>query len=129
MLRFVLLTVGFVLLAAAPSLAKDAPGKKAKVRRETIVGEVVDTTCYITKGAHGAEHRACAASCLKGGAPVGMVAEDGTLVLVFAGEGDEGKAAYEAIKQRPAEVVRAKGTVHRRNGVTALGIDSLELLD
>jgi hypothetical protein len=129
MLRFVLLTLVCVVLAATPTLAKDAPGKKPKVRRETVVGEVVDATCYITKGAHGAEHRACAASCLKGGAPVGVVAEDGTLVLVFAGAGDEGKAAYEAIKQRPAEVVRAKGTVHRRNGVTALAIDALELLD
>jgi hypothetical protein len=126
MLRMIVLVVAFALLTTVPSLAREAPSKKPKVRRETIVGEVVDTTCYITKGAHGPEHKECAAACIKGGAPIGIVAEDGTLVLVFAGAGDEGKAAYAAMKKLPAETVRAKGTVHRRNGVTALAVDAVE---
>jgi len=43
----------------------------------TIVGEVIDTSCYAISGAKGDAHRQCGQNCIKKGAPAGLL-ENGT---------------------------------------------------
>ena len=47
-------------------------------------GEVVDLACYVAQGAKGADHAGCAKTCVKNGQPMGLLTDDGTLVLLAA---------------------------------------------
>ncbi len=58
-------------------------------------GEVMDLACYTAKGAKGADHAGCAKSCVKNGQPMGLLTDDGTLVLLAADHKDG--APYEAL--------------------------------
>lgn len=51
---------------------------------ESIVGEVVDSACFLRNEAHGSEHQECAARCLKNGNPAGILTEDGKLYTLAA---------------------------------------------
>src|SRR5262249_57501224 len=54
----------------------DASGSKE------ITGEVVDMMCYVDHNAMGDKHSGCAAKCIKGGGPVGIVSH-GKPYLIF----------------------------------------------
>ena len=45
-----------------------------RVEPKTVTGEILDMKCYMTSGAHGEGHKDCAAMCIKGGAPMGILA-------------------------------------------------------
>ena len=49
----------------------------------TITGEVVDVSCYTQLGKRGEAHKACGASCVLAGAPVGIVTADNTLYILM----------------------------------------------
>ena len=66
-----------VCLTNTQSLAQ-----KADAKAGTWVGEVVDLNCYVTRGAKGLDHAGCAKSCVKNGQPMGLLTDDGTLVLL-----------------------------------------------
>jgi len=57
-------------------------------------GEVVEMGCYKKNNATGPGHAACARKCLTGGAQMGLLLEDGTIVKLVAGE-DE--APYKSL--------------------------------
>ena len=54
----------------------------------TVRGEILDMACYIAHGAKGDDHAGCAKRCVKGGQPMGLLAEDGTVYLLYAGHKD-----------------------------------------
>ena len=53
---------------------------------ETVTGEVVDVSCYLQLGKRGEAHVACGTKCLQNGQPIGLLADDGDLVILFAEE-------------------------------------------
>ena len=81
----------------------------------TWEGEVVDLSCYVASGAKGAGHAECAKSCVKSGQPMGLLTDDGTLVLLAKDSGDD--APYEALKDLAGEKAEVKGTLSERNGM------------
>lgn len=74
--------------------------------------------CYMSSGAHGGDHKECAAMCIKGGAPMGLLSEDGKVYLLI--EGKNASAAFEEAKKHAGETVTITGTVSEKNGVQAL---------
>ena len=90
----------------------------AKVETKTVTGEILDMKCYMTSGAHGETHKDCAAMCIKGGAPMGILAEDGKVYLLIEGKNDSG--AFEEAKKHAGETVTVTGTLSEKNGVQAL---------
>lgn len=83
--------------------------------RMTLEGEIVDTKCFfgVMQPGSGKVHRACAARCIAGGIPPGLLVRESdgrlrTILLVSRGD----------IKSRVAERVRLDGTLVR----TAAGI-------
>src|SRR5205823_3689002 len=46
---------------------KPLPGKVV-----TVVGEIVDYSCYLSLGKHGTKHRDCGQKCLRNGQPIGL---------------------------------------------------------
>lgn len=49
---------------------------------KTIEGEVIDMGCYTSREARGEEHADCAARCLSGGTPAGILTDDGELYTI-----------------------------------------------
>lgn len=83
-------------------------------------GEVMDLACYIAQGAHGADHSGCAKSCVKNGQPMGLLTDDGTLVLLAADHKDG--APYEALKEMAGEQVVVMGALAEKDGMKVVTV-------
>lgn len=101
------------LLIAVLALVASAP--MAQAEEMTWTGEVLDLACYVAKGAHGADHAGCAKACVKGGQPMGLLTDDGTVVLLAANHQDG--APYEALKDWAGSKVMVTGELVERDGV------------
>jgi hypothetical protein len=106
-------------------------GESAAARREdgpvdlgalTLEGELVDTKCYlgVMRPATGKVHRACAARCLKGGVPPGLLvtgADGGERMLPLAGA-DGGPAPIDP--EWAGRRVRVQGRLTLESGLAVL---------
>jgi hypothetical protein len=75
-----LLVAAALVLAGRSLRAEEAEPKAAPV---TVRGTVVDMHCYVTHGIHDAGHTACSNACIARGVPAGLLADDGTLYVLF----------------------------------------------
>jgi hypothetical protein len=90
----------------------------------TVVGEIIDLSCYLQVGKHGDKHKDCGQKCVKNGQPVGLLAADGTVYTLMDeehnprrdGETDFRKTAAELM----AQVVTVNGTLTEVEGQKAL---------
>lgn len=79
MVKRILASVAVAALFALPLAAQE---KQAMGGTETtITGQVIDVNCYVTLGASGAGHKACAEACAKAGVALAILGSDGTLYL------------------------------------------------
>jgi hypothetical protein len=83
-------------------------------------GEVVDLACYVGQGAKGADHAACARACVKGGQPMGLLTDDGTLVLLAADSKDG--QPYEALKEMAGDKAAVSGTLAEKDGMKVVTV-------
>jgi hypothetical protein len=94
------------------------------VETKTVTGEILDMECYMTSGAHGADHQECAASCISRGEPVGILADDGKVYLLIKGKD---AAVFAEAKKHAGEVVTVTGTLSEKGGVQALIVTEVKL--
>ena len=92
----------------------------------TIRGEILDLACYIAHDGQGEEHAKCAQSCVKGGQPMGLLASDGTVYLLFASHGDG--SAFEEAKSHAGKQVELQGKPADRSGMKAIEVGSVKAL-
>lgn len=120
--RIVPLLVALIILAALIGGARflRAEDKPADV---TLKGVVVDMSCYLTRGAGGAEHAGCANACISRGVAAGFLAEDGTLWVLL---GERPVSVKDQVKDLAAVPARITGTPVTRNGVKGLQLKSIE---
>jgi hypothetical protein len=80
----------------------------------TVVGEIVDFSCYLQLGKHGEAHRSCGQKCALGGQPIGLLAKDGTLYMVMPEEHDPrrdgGVDAKAVAAEHMGHIVEVNGT-------------------
>jgi hypothetical protein len=101
-------------LALAPfALAHDSD--KDSAAEKTVTGEIVDMMCYVDHNASGDQHADCAAKCIKGGGPVGIVS-DGKVYLVVG----EHKPMNDELAEYAGKTVTLKGKMANNGGVTML---------
>ena len=110
--RLVSFIVFSVLLTAVVALADDHEG--------TWTGEVMDLACYINQGAKGGDHADCAKTCVKNGQPMGLLTDDGTLVLLAADYRDG--APYEALKELAGEKAQVSGKLAEKDGMKVVTV-------
>ena len=103
------------LMVAVVALAVVALAPIAQAEEMTWTGEVLDLACYVGQGATGADHAGCAKTCVKGGQPMGLLSEDGSVVLLAANHKDG--APYEALKDWAGQNVEVTGELAERDGV------------
>ncbi len=117
-LRKSLLFLFIVTLLAAPALAD---GKATSVK-----GEILDLACYVSHDSHGKEHAKCAERCVKGGQPMGLLAEDGTIYVLFADHSDG--SAYEKSQSFAGEMVEISGPMAEKAGMKGITVHNVKAL-
>lgn len=123
--RIIALAVAGLALLALPSFGDDAAKAKKDVAKdeaktETITGEIVDTACFLAHGARGEKHASCAAKCINGGTPMGLLTDEGALYLLTPNHDDAD--AYMKLKEMAAKSVAVTGMVMERNGMKGIDV-------
>jgi len=88
----------------------------------TVKGTVVDMHCYVTHGIHDAGHTACSNACIARGVPAGLLAEDGTLYVLFEQKPFSVKDKVAGLADVPVTVT---GTPVVRGGIKGLQIKTI----
>lgn len=109
---------------AAGVAQKPEPGHEV-----TLVGELVDFSCYIQLGKHGEKHRGCGQKCAQQGQPIGLLTKDGTLYMVMPEEHDPRRDGGVDIKAAGAEhmghIIKVIGTEAKVDGYRAVYVAGL----
>ncbi len=104
---------------AAGVAQKPLAGKPA-----TVVGEVIDLSCYLQLGKHGAAHAPCGTKCIAAGETIGLLTKTGQVYLAISEEHDlrrDGKTTFrKAAADNFAKVITVTGTTTTVNGVKAI---------
>ncbi len=114
-------TVGFTAaLTIAPlAVAQDThdQGKDSldAAATKSVTGEVVDMMCYVDHNAMGEKHASCAAKCIKGNGPVGIL-ENGKAYLVVG----EHKPMNAELAEYAGKTITVKGKVAERGGIAMI---------
>jgi hypothetical protein len=100
------------------------PGKPV-----TVVGEIVDFSCYLQLGKHGEAHRPCGQKCVQNGQPIGLLDKDGTLYVLMPEEHhprrDGGVDAKASASEHMGHIVEVNGTESTVNGYRAIFVQGL----
>jgi hypothetical protein len=106
------------------TVAAGVNGKPLAGKVVTLVGEIVDYSCYLQLGKHGTKHRDCGQKCLKNGQPIGLLTKDGKLYLLMEEEHDPrrdgGTNFRQAAIENMAYVMEVSGTLSEVEGQRAV---------
>jgi hypothetical protein len=80
----------------------------------TIVGEIVDFSCYLQLGKHGEKHISCGQKCVQNGQPIGLLTQKGQLFMLMPEEHDPrrdgGVDAKASASANMGHIVEVNGT-------------------
>ncbi len=109
---------------AAGVNSKPEPGKPI-----TVVGEIVDFSCYIQLGKHGEKHRSCGQKCVQNGQPIGLLTRTGVLYMLMPEEHDPrrdgGVDAKASASDHMGHIVSVSGTEASVGGYHAIYVQGL----
>jgi len=93
---------------------------------ENVTGEVIDLSCYLHHPAtsRGATHRKCAETCAKKGLPMGLLTDDGSVVLLLEDHGNP-KAYTDAIG-KAADTITVDGDKVTQGGMTGIVVEAVK---
>jgi hypothetical protein len=108
----------------ATTTAAGVAQKPLAGKQVTVTGEVIDLSCYLQLGKHGATHAACGGKCIAAGEPIGIVTKAGQVYLAMAEEHDprrDGKTTFrKAAADNFAKVMTVTGTQTTTNGIKTI---------
>lgn len=111
-------------LWSATTLGASVDGKPNAGSVKTVVGEIVDFSCYLEVGKHGEKHRDCAQKCFRNGQPIGLLTADGGLYMLMEEEHDprrDGMGTFRtAAIDHAGHIMEVTGTASSVNGFNAL---------
>jgi hypothetical protein len=118
LLKFtVAITFSAAIVVSPLAFAAEEPGKEKldSTTEKTVTGEIVDMMCYADHNATGEKHASCAAKCIKGGGPVGIVSDGKTYLVV----GDH-KPMNDQLAEYAGKSVTLKGKLVSNGGIPLL---------
>ncbi len=117
-----LVTAFFLLMTGAWALGHEPHEPKAK--KVTLIGEVIDTVCYVSHESRGPEHAPCARACAEQGISLGILEEKTGKVYISlpVDHTNPNAKLMNFIAQR----VKVTGTVFSRGGLTGIYIKTVE---
>jgi hypothetical protein len=106
------------------TFASSIDGKPLGGKPVSVVGEIVDLSCYLQVGKHGDKHRDCGQKCARNGQPVGLLEEDGTIYMLIDEEHDPRRDGLTEFRkyaiENMANVVKINGTLSEVEGQKAI---------
>ena len=109
---------------SATTVAAGVAQKPLAGKQATVVGEVVDLSCYLQLGKHGAAHAACGGKCIASGEAIGLVTKTGDIYLATAEEHDPRRDSKTTFRKTAsdnfAKVITVTGTVTTVNGIKTI---------
>ncbi|MFL6584065.1 MAG: hypothetical protein ACJ8KU_06070 [Chthoniobacterales bacterium] len=120
MLKFIITITSMIVFSLAPIALAHDPHEHGKdaldaAATKTVTGEVVDMMCYVDHNATGEKHAGCAAKCIKGNGPVGIV-ENGKAYLVVG----EHKPMNDELAEFAGKTITLRGKIAERGGVAMI---------
>ena len=104
---------------AGAILGKTLPGKPV-----SMVGEIIDYSCYLQVGKHGDKHRGCGQKCAAVGQPIGLLAKNGALYMLIDEEHNSRRDGLTTFRKQAidnmAKIVRVNGTYSEVQGQKAI---------
>ncbi|MBI4165534.1 MAG: hypothetical protein HY508_07355 [Acidobacteria bacterium] len=117
--------VGLLILVGAMTgiglLAHEGHRGKTK-----IVGEVIDTVCYVSHDSRGPEHAECARDCARQGISLGILEEK--TGRVFISLPIDHSSPNAKLLDHVARRVEAVGTVYSKGGLRGIFVESVRAL-
>src|SRR6266481_10052361 len=71
---------------------------------KSVTGTLEDSFCFVTMGAHGADHKKCATECAKKGIPVALVEKSTDKMYVLLPPKNDSALPADVIKNMESEV-------------------------
>jgi len=109
---------------SATTLGASVDGKPNTGATRTVIGEIIDFSCYLEIGKHGEKHVDCAQKCFRNGTPIGLLAEDGTMYMLMEEEHDPRRDGMGIFRQAAIDhaghIMEVSGTASTVNGFNAL---------
>ena len=106
-------------IAAAVDKKNPQPGPPI-----TVVGEIIDLSCYLQLGKHGEPHKTCGTKCLQNNQPIGLLAKDGTVYMLMEEEHDPRRDGQVSLRQAAidhfAHIMEVNGTEATVGGYKAI---------
>jgi hypothetical protein len=94
------------------TVASSIMGKPVKGEAITLVGEIIDLSCYLQVGKHGDKHRDCGQKCARNGQPVGLLTKDGGVYMLIDEEHDPRRDGLTEFRKHAVEHMAHVVTVH-----------------
>jgi hypothetical protein len=109
------------------TIAAAVDQKPLKGEIVTVVGEIIDLSCYTSLGKHGGKHRDCGQKCVKNGQPIGLLAKDGTIYILMEEEHDprrdgQTSAFRQACIDNMAYIMEVTGTLSEVKGIKTIHV-------
>ena len=111
------------------TVAAGVDNKPQSGKPVTVVGEIVDFSCYLQLGKHGEKHRACGQKCVQNGQAIGLLTQDGTLYMLMPEEHDprrdggvDAKASASEHMGHIVEVIGTEASVGGYHGIYVQGL-------
>ena len=109
----------------ATTMGASVDGKPVPGKVTTLVGEIVDFSCYLQVGKHGEKHRSCGQKCVQTGQPIGLLTEDGSLYMLMEEEHDPRRDGQTSDFRKEAanhlaHIMEVTGTLTSHAGYNAL---------
>ena len=108
------------LTGLAVGIAMANQGHTAPAKTVEYTGELVDMGCYVGHTAKGEKHSECAAKCIAGGMPMGLLSANGRIFLLTMDHANP--EAYNKAKGMAGKRITVGGPVHERNGIKTLDV-------
>ena len=98
---------------------------RVSAAEKRVTGTLEDSFCYVTMGAHGANHQKCAQACAKKGIPVSLVEKGtGTLYVLLPPKNDQ--PIPDSITTRMENEVTVTGDEYDKGGVHYLTVNAVK---
>ncbi len=114
--------------------AAATPEQQAQLKNgkpATVIGEVIDVSCYAQLGKRGEKHIACGTKCIQNGQPVGLLDDEGNVYTLFVEQHDPRRDGQVDLKSTflplLAKRVKVSGMLVDQKTVKALYVDSAAL--
>jgi len=96
------------------TMASSIMGKPVRGKTVSMVGEIIDISCYLQVGKHGDKHRDCGQKCARNGQPVGLLTKNGDVYILMDEEHDPRRDGLTTFRQFAVDnmgyIVRINGT-------------------